>query len=211
MARTEETTGKCNGSSRYGGGWSIGLLSMVSVYRNIKFLHLQDFCKGGEEEKAQTMIIVMSSSNICGNVVGWGTTLQAGRSRVRSQWGHWIFFNWPNPSSCTMALGSTQPLTEMSTRNLPGSKGRLTCGANNLTRHLSRKCGSHKISQLYWPSQPVTGIVLLYFYKLKHNAKCITLEAASLYQLPKSASTMLGVKTWCWTMFCMERTGPRQN
>jgi hypothetical protein len=30
------------------------------------------------------------------------------------------FFNWPNPSSRTMALGSTQPLTEMSTRNFPG-------------------------------------------------------------------------------------------
>jgi hypothetical protein len=30
------------------------------------------------------------------------------------------FFNLPNPSSRTMALGSTQPLTEMSTRNLPG-------------------------------------------------------------------------------------------
>jgi hypothetical protein len=34
------------------------------------------------------------------------------------------FFNWPNPSSRTMSLGSTQPLTEMSTRNLPGGKGR---------------------------------------------------------------------------------------
>jgi hypothetical protein len=30
------------------------------------------------------------------------------------------FFNLPNPSTRTMALGSTQPLTEMSTRNLPG-------------------------------------------------------------------------------------------
>jgi hypothetical protein len=30
------------------------------------------------------------------------------------------FFNWPNPSSRTMALGSAQPLTEMSTRNIPG-------------------------------------------------------------------------------------------
>jgi hypothetical protein len=29
-------------------------------------------------------------------------------------------FNLPNPSNRTMALGSTQPLTEMSTRNLPG-------------------------------------------------------------------------------------------
>jgi hypothetical protein len=31
-----------------------------------------------------------------------------------------VFFNLPNPSSRTMALGSTQPLTEMSTRNIPG-------------------------------------------------------------------------------------------
>jgi hypothetical protein len=27
-------------------------------------------------------------------------------------------FHWHNPSSLTMALGSTQPLTEMSTRNI---------------------------------------------------------------------------------------------
>jgi hypothetical protein len=32
-----------------------------------------------------------------------------------------------------MARGSTQPLTEMSTRNLPGGKGRLARGADNLT------------------------------------------------------------------------------
>jgi hypothetical protein len=43
------------------------------------------------------------------------------------------FFNWPNPSNRTMALGSTQPLTEMSTRNLPGGKGRPACKADNLT------------------------------------------------------------------------------
>jgi hypothetical protein len=30
------------------------------------------------------------------------------------------FFNLPNPSSLNMVLGSTQPLTEMITRNLPG-------------------------------------------------------------------------------------------
>jgi hypothetical protein len=32
-----------------------------------------------------------------------------------------------------MALGSTQLLTEMSTRNLPGGKGRLALNAENLT------------------------------------------------------------------------------
>jgi hypothetical protein len=31
-------------------------------------------------------------------------------------------FNLPNPSSQSTALGSTQPLTEMSTRSLPGGK-----------------------------------------------------------------------------------------
>jgi hypothetical protein len=30
------------------------------------------------------------------------------------------FFSWPNTSRSTMALGSTEPLTEMSTRDLPG-------------------------------------------------------------------------------------------
>jgi hypothetical protein len=33
-------------------------------------------------------------------------------------------FNLPNYSSRTVAQGSTQPLTEMSTRNFPGGKGR---------------------------------------------------------------------------------------
>jgi hypothetical protein len=32
------------------------------------------------------------------------------------------FFNLRNPSSRTMALGSTQPLTEVSTRNLSWGK-----------------------------------------------------------------------------------------
>jgi hypothetical protein len=43
------------------------------------------------------------------------------------------FFNSPNPSSRTLALGLSQPLTEMSTRNLPGGKGRLARGADSLT------------------------------------------------------------------------------
>jgi hypothetical protein len=43
------------------------------------------------------------------------------------------FFNLPNPSSRTMVLRSTQPLTEMSTRNLPGVKKLPARRANNLT------------------------------------------------------------------------------
>jgi hypothetical protein len=43
------------------------------------------------------------------------------------------FLNQPNPFCCTMALGSTQPVAEMSVRNLPGGKGRPACKADNLT------------------------------------------------------------------------------
>jgi hypothetical protein len=39
----------------------------------------------------------------------------------------------PNHSSRNMALGSTQPLTEMSTGNLTGGKGRPMLKADKLT------------------------------------------------------------------------------
>jgi hypothetical protein len=47
--------------------------------------------------------------------------LKAGGSPVRVlDEVDFFFFSLLNPSSRTMALGSTQPLTEMSTRNFPG-------------------------------------------------------------------------------------------
>jgi hypothetical protein len=56
--------------------------------------------------------------------------LQAGMSPVRIL-DKVNFFNLPNPSSHTMALGSTQPLTEISTRNLPEGKKRPVRRAEN--------------------------------------------------------------------------------
>jgi len=53
-----------------------------------------------------------------GGAVGWGTALQAGRSRVQFPMVSLDFFHWHNPAGRTMALGLTQPLTEMSTRNV---------------------------------------------------------------------------------------------
>jgi thymidylate synthase len=43
------------------------------------------------------------------------------------------FFNTPNPSRRTIAIASVQSLTEMSTRNLPGRKGRSGRKVDNLT------------------------------------------------------------------------------
>jgi hypothetical protein len=57
--------------------------------------------------------------------------LQAGRSPVRVP-DEVDFFNLPNPSTRTMALGSTQTLTSMSTRNLSGGKKRPVFRADKL-------------------------------------------------------------------------------
>jgi hypothetical protein len=57
--------------------------------------------------------------------IEWLTKALCYKPEIRgfhSRWDHCIFSNWPNPSSRTMVVGSTQPLTEMSTRNISGGE-----------------------------------------------------------------------------------------
>ena len=55
------------------------------------------------------LMVVSGFMGARGGVVSWGTAIQAVRSRVRFT---------DNPSDCTMALGSTQPLTASSARGV---------------------------------------------------------------------------------------------
>jgi hypothetical protein len=61
-----------------------------------------------------------------------GTKLMRTRNGFQNTALYFILRIWPNPSSRIKALGSTQPLAEMSTRNFPGGKGRPACKADNL-------------------------------------------------------------------------------
>jgi hypothetical protein len=81
-----------------------------------------------------------------------------------SRWCQWIF-QWHNPVCRTMALGSTQPLTEMITRNI--SLGVKAAGAygwqpTTFMCRLSRNLGPSTSWNPVGLSRPVMGLLYLF-------------------------------------------------
>jgi hypothetical protein len=100
------------------------------------------------------------------------SVIQARSRWFDSQWDHCILFNFLKPSSCTMALGLTQPLTETKLIFLwikRGRRIRLTTSLSSVSR-LFRKCGIRDVSQPYSSPRLVTRTAFFYFYT--HFTKC---------------------------------------
>jgi hypothetical protein len=80
-----------------------------------------------------TVMVVMWNEFSLPNFISGGTRwLQAEGSGFGSRWGSFGIFHWHNRFGRTMALRSTQPLTEMSTRSIVWVKGGQCVGLRTL-------------------------------------------------------------------------------
>jgi hypothetical protein len=111
------------------------LLKFVNIYQNVQN-HIPEhiiFIATRDLNRQWTFSLHLSKRMARGSAVGWGTMLQAGRSRV---------WSLPSilPSSRTMVLGSTQSLAERVPGIFLGVKGgrrlRLTTSPPSVSQYL---------------------------------------------------------------------------
>jgi hypothetical protein len=88
-------------------------------------LNAQDFCFATcwqiwQKGRDQQTKLNLTATSVLSLIVNWICNITFFLSRTAGSIPDGVtgFFNWHNPSSRTMVLGSTQPLTEMSTRSI---------------------------------------------------------------------------------------------
>jgi hypothetical protein len=115
--------------------WGEGRRNAYEIFHNVLACKSHYFNRIPLNDSLITRLLKFQSfqkNGECGRMVGWGIMVRAGRSWLQFPMRSSDFFN-SNHSSHTMALGSTHPLTEMSIRNIPGTKGQLVHKADNFT------------------------------------------------------------------------------
>ena len=84
-------------------------------------------------------------------------------------------FHWHSPSGRTVALGLTQPLTEMSTRNISWEWRLSVLRADNLTTFMCQLSWNLGASTSWNPQglpRPVMGLLYLYLLPTKYVCVC---------------------------------------
>ena len=119
--------------------------------------HLPDYTVV-QHRRPQYKYLVLWKPGARGGIVVKALCYKLAGHGFDSRWCHWIF-QWHNPSGRTVALGSTQPLAEMSTRCISWGKGGLCIRLTTLPTSCATvmKSGNLKFLEPSGPLQAFNG------------------------------------------------------